>query len=101
MREFVVFVVHIYSSWWACCASSVNAPVLDLNLYKAILRYKSVNESVSESAKKAVEHHLWYLTPELCFFFLSVCENVSDCEKKLSQFKVARNKRSRRHRKNV
>ena len=67
LREFVVFLVHICSSWWACCASSVDAPVLDINLYKAILSYKSVNESVSESAKKALEHHLCYLTHDMCF----------------------------------
>ena len=92
LREFVVFVVHLYCAWWVNCASSaINAPEQDLMLYKSILKYRAVSEIVSQSAKKAFDRHLWYLTSELSFFSvfsstLSVSE-LKDIAEKLLESK--------------
>ena len=65
LHEFVVFIVYVYSGWWLQCRSAINAPWLDLCLYKTLLKYQIVNETISKSAQKALCRHLWYLTPEL------------------------------------
>ena len=64
VRDFVVFITHVYSTWWLSCESSTNAPWLDLNLYKLLMRYKAVNKTISESAVRAFARHTWYLTAE-------------------------------------
>ena len=47
------------------CQSVSHAPWHDLCLYKKLIRYKQINETISAAAVKAFNRHLWYLTPEL------------------------------------
>ena len=47
------------------CTSAPNAPGNDLKLYQNMLRYESLNPSVSQSAIQAFNRHLWYLTAEM------------------------------------
>ena len=65
MREFVVFITHVYSTWWLSCESNANAPCVDLTLYKLLMRYRTVNITISESAVRAFRRHTWYLTAEM------------------------------------
>lgn len=65
IRDFVIFATIIYSSWWITCSHTADAPWNDLDLYKRLLAYDSVNSSVSQSAIKALKRHLWYLTEEM------------------------------------
>ena len=65
IRDFVMFATIIYSSWWITCSNTADAPWNDLDLYKRLLAYDSVNSSVSQSAIKALKRHLWYLTEEM------------------------------------
>ena len=65
IRDFVTFATIIYSSWWITCSHTADAPWNDLDLYKRLLAYDSVNSSVSQSAIKALKRHLWYLTEEM------------------------------------
>ena len=67
LHEFVVFIIFVYSGWWLQCRSAINAPWLDLCLYKSLLRYEIVNKTIAKSAQRALARHLWYLTPELAF----------------------------------
>jgi hypothetical protein len=46
-------------------SNAVDAPWNDLNLFHSLLKYKSVNSVVSDSAVKAFKSHLWYLTEEM------------------------------------
>jgi hypothetical protein len=47
------------------CAAA-DAPINDLNLYKAIKQYSEINDSVAtDGLKKAEISNLWYLGPEI------------------------------------
>ena len=66
LRDFVNFATLVYSSWWLSAGSAVDAPYNDLLLYQQIiLKYRAVNQIVSDSALSAFNRHLWYLTSEL------------------------------------
>lgn len=65
VREFVIFITLIYSSWWITCPCATDAPWNDLNLYRRLLMYEAVNPAISSSAIKAMKRHLWYLTAEM------------------------------------
>jgi len=64
--------------------------VNDLLLFHQILQCVTVSKQVSDATKKKLEHHLWYLGPELiplCLFFEKVsteakqkiCEAMLQC----------------------
>lgn len=65
VRDFVIFVTHIYSSWWMTCSSVEDAPWHDLKLLHHLIMYEDVNPVISKSALKAFKRHLWYLTAEM------------------------------------
>ena len=65
VRKFVNFATLVYSQWWMKCMCPTDAPWNDLCFYKNILSYKQIDGSVSASAQKAFDRHLWYLTAEL------------------------------------
>lgn len=65
VREFVTFVTLLYSSWWLQCSVALDAPWNDLQFLKNLLSYSCVSPTISKSAVKAFERHLWYLTAEM------------------------------------
>ena len=65
IRQFVNFATLVYSEWWMTCSSAVDAPWYDLQLVRKLLKYKTVNPNVAESALRAFKQHLWYLTGEM------------------------------------
>ena len=80
LRQFVVFVTHVYSAWWMTCTSVVDAPWRALCLVHLLLRYEAcVDALVGRSALRAFQHHFWYLTAEmvpLALFSENVPEQV-------------------------
>lgn len=80
LREFVDFSSTIYSRWWATCSNAVDAPYNDLQFYKSLIQYREVNTAVAESALKAFQRHLWYLTGEWAVLSL-FSEKVSHQQK--------------------
>ena len=65
LTEFCLFVSHVYVKAWIACPLACDAPVNDLQLFKHIKQYVEVNKVVSDTALKKLEHHLWYVGPEL------------------------------------
>lgn len=65
LTEFCLFVSHVYVKAWISCPLASDAPVNDLQLYKNIKQYAEVNKAVSDAALKKIDHHLWYVGPEL------------------------------------
>lgn len=65
VREFVQFVSLLYYKWWSNCSSVVDAPWNDLQFYKNLILYESINPAVALSALAAFKRHLWYITPEM------------------------------------
>ena len=55
LKEFVIFITCIYSRWRFLCQSVSHAPWHDLCLYKKLIRYKQINETISTAAVKVLE----------------------------------------------
>jgi len=70
LKDFVIFITHVYCDWWLKCQSIKRAPLMDLHLYKTLLSYKQVNAKIANSALRVLNRHLWYLTPEMVVFGL-------------------------------
>ena len=75
-----MFNTLVYCKWWLECDVAVDAPWNMLSLYRDILEYKTVNSDVSNSAKKSINRHGWYLVPEMIPLSL-FSSKVSDDEK--------------------
>ena len=65
VRAFAHFITHIYATWWLTCDRTVDAAWNDLQLYRHLQEYKSINNDIAETATKTLERHLWYLTGEM------------------------------------
>ena len=51
-------------------SSGRDAAVNDLQLYKSLLRYQSVDQELAKSALATLNRHLWYLAPHTVMFAL-------------------------------
>lgn len=80
LRTFVVFASHVYSAWWFTCTSATDAAWHDLILFKQLLQYAAVDETVSSAAMSAFKRHLWYLTEEM--IPLALFGSAVPCEEK-------------------
>ena len=65
VRAFATFVTHVYVEWWLTCKQAVDSPWNDLQLYKRLLKYEAVDKVIAQSAVRALNRHLWYLTAEM------------------------------------
>jgi hypothetical protein len=65
LTELCLFLSHVYVKAWISCPLACDAPLNDLLLYKHIKQYAEVNKAVADSALKKLDHHLWYVGPEL------------------------------------
>ena len=65
VRAFVNFVTLVYIPWWLKSTSPTDALCNDLDLYVQLLEYEKIDRSISSSALKAFQRHLWYLTSEM------------------------------------
>jgi hypothetical protein len=82
VHDFVVFITHVYSTWWMTCSSAVDAPWNDLQLFRKLLQYEAVNANIAKSAIRANQRHLWYLTAEMVPLALFSCFTPNE-EKRL------------------
>ena len=79
MRRFATFIIHVYGVWWITCKNAVDSPWNDLQLYKRLLEYEVVDKDMSQSAIRAFNRHLWYLTAEMIPLALfSGCVPISE-----------------------
>jgi hypothetical protein len=65
LQRFVQFGVLIYAQVWLQAPLAIEAPGLDLGLWKCLERYKAVDNNLASTAQKVLENHLWYLSHEL------------------------------------
>ncbi|ELU18631.1 hypothetical protein CAPTEDRAFT_209186 [Capitella teleta] len=65
LKDLVVFITLVYSSWWLSCTKAVDAPYNDLKLWKRLSRYKLANKTIADSAMYAFGRHFRYLTDEM------------------------------------
>jgi hypothetical protein len=81
IKDFVNFISLVYCSWWFKCDIAIDAPINTLQLYQNILKYKSINKIISDSAARSFKRHLWYLSSDLVPLSL-FSSNVSNDEKR-------------------
>jgi hypothetical protein len=65
VRAFATFITHVYCKWWFTCKKAVDAPYNDLQLLRRLRQYEMVDKNISESAVRAFNRHMWYLTAEM------------------------------------
>ena len=80
MRDICLFLIIIYVSMWFRAPNSVMAPNEDLKFIKNIIKYREIDQNISEKALGKYLNHLWYLNPELVCLSL-FDQNVSKDEK--------------------
>lgn len=64
-REMCLFAGLLYVKAWIKSPLTADAPINDLDFFKALEQYKVVSKVVSETAIEKFEKHLWYIGPEL------------------------------------
>lgn len=82
LKRFILFVLTIYLKNWYEAPCAMKAAQNDLKLIRDISRFKSVDESISESTLKTFSRHLWYLSEDLAGMAL-FDETLHDSEKRL------------------
>ena len=64
------YAVVLYVPYFLLSSSGRDAAVHDLQLYKALLKYRDVDKEMAESALATFNRHLWYLAPHTVMFAL-------------------------------
>ena len=65
IADICLFTVLLYVNAWFQAPYAPSAPRTDLQLLKAIHKYKEKNAAIAGAALKKILGHLWYLSKEL------------------------------------
>ena len=65
LRQICIFVILFYIKAWYTSTSAILAPNNDLELFKKLISYETIDRAVSQKACKKMKEHLWYLNEEL------------------------------------
>ena len=74
------FAIKFYVPQFLLASLGRDAPSNDLNLYKALLQYREVDQEVANIAIETLDRHKWYLSEYVAPFAL-FSDNVTDEEK--------------------
>ena len=77
MWRFGRYAVLYYIPDFLLSSSGRDAAFNDLQLYKALLKYREVDQELADSALDTFNRHLWYLAPQTVLFAL-FSNRVSD-----------------------
>lgn len=64
VRDTSIFIVMVYIEAWFTSPLATMAPNCDLQFFKKLYKYKSIDKDVSEVTLNKFRNHLWYLNPE-------------------------------------
>jgi hypothetical protein len=67
-----VFIIRLYIKAWFVAPMTSRALYQDLNFLKDLIRYQSIDKSISEVTIKIMCGHLWYLSPEAAALSFSI-----------------------------
>ena len=70
LTQFCNFTTTIYIPYFLASSIGSDATVNDLELYKKLFAYKSIDSQLAEESLVVLRRHGWYLTPELAMFSL-------------------------------
>ena len=82
LRRFTVYVTLYYVREWLTSTVAQDAAVNDLNQYRTLSKFSSIDPDISKVAMAVMRKHSWYLTEELVPMAL-VSEKVDDETKRL------------------
>ena len=88
LHRMVLFIVLVYTSVWLKAPVAADAPANDLQLYRTLVKYKSVDHDVGDAAIKVLRRHLWYLKSPVVVFSL-FSDQVSEEQKESISKKLA------------
>ena len=80
LEKFVIFVCLYYSEQWFTARIAADAPFMDLQFYKNMLKYRKNEPEIAEAVLKKFLGHTWYLNQEYVPLSL-FSKRVSDKEK--------------------
>lgn len=80
--RFVSFGALIYTKVWIEAPLAADAPINDLQLWKRLKSYETIDSEISVAARGVLERHLWYLSDELVAFALF--SNRVSCKEKMA-----------------
>ena len=65
VEKMSLFAVFVYMKSWFSAPCLTSAATNDLELYRRLLKFKTVHKKVSSTAASVLQRHTWYLTEEL------------------------------------
>ena len=72
VEKMSLFVVFVYLRSWFAAPCLTSAATNNLELYRRLLKFKTVHKKVSSTAASVLQRHTWYLTEELIPLSLSL-----------------------------
>ncbi|KAE9521836.1 hypothetical protein AGLY_017771 [Aphis glycines] len=78
-----VFIVKLYVKVWFKASLTSCAPLQDLTFLKDLIKYQSVDKSISDISIKKMCGHLWYLSPEAAAFSFFDDDVSAETKKKM------------------
>ena len=71
LGRMVMFLVLFYVPHWMMTRKAADAPLLDLQLHKDLIKYRQVDAEVADAVREKLRNHGWYLSEEtvpfVCF----------------------------------
>jgi hypothetical protein len=64
-KELCLFYSLVYVKFWFLAPIAADAPKNDLDLFKRLQAYKSINPALSNVGLAKLRNHFWYVSPEL------------------------------------
>ncbi|XP_049302015.1 uncharacterized protein LOC125775433 [Bactrocera dorsalis] len=65
LKAICLFIVNLYVKMWCQASNAISAPSNDLQLVQNVIKYRRIDQGVSEKVLGKYLLHLWYLNPEL------------------------------------
>lgn len=82
LQDINIFVMRLYIKYWFKCSIPTKAASNDLQLFKDLMEYETINKTLVEAVLNVLSRHLWYLSETLIgLSFFN--ESISLEEKKL------------------
>ena len=77
------FLSLLYTEAWISSHNSLAAPANDLSFLKAIVKYKAINNGISDVAARALSRHLWYINEELVALSFFHCKTDNETKRRM------------------
>ena len=70
LTDLCLYMVICYIPQFMSASFGCDATVNDLKLFRRLIQFRTINETIAEEALKTFNRHKWYLVPEIVMFSL-------------------------------